>query len=145
MKKIIILFLLVIVVGCSDVHSPGTSPQNNGLSSQWAGTYEGVGFLTYEAVYIFEEQRNVTLRITDMLDDWIKVQVYVRPATPLTPVFNMEYKVLNSSNLFHGTLEGSFYYDIAIRKSGSRVWGGLQITDQNGVEQWELNFFNVTK
>ena len=135
-----LLILLVMVAGCEDPYAPGNTPQNNEFSGDWAGTYSGIGRLTCAALNVNGEQRSVTVRFTDLNNNWLRVELFMTPPPPVSPIYRVEGEVATMSR-FNPNFESNGHHFITnFVRSGNTLHpgSGVVITDINGNEQWRM-------
>ncbi len=135
-----LLILLVLGIGCEDPYAPGITPQNNEFSGEWAGTYTGVGLLTCTTLNVNSEQRSVTVRFTDLNDNWLRVELYMTPPTPVSPIYRVEGEVTTMSR-FNPNYESNGHHFITnFFRGGNQLHpgSGIVVTDINGNEQWRM-------
>jgi hypothetical protein len=135
-----LLILLVLAAGCEDPYAPGTTPQNNEFSGNWAGTYTGIGLLTCTTLNVNSEPRSVTVRFTDLNNNWLRVELFMTPSTPVSPLYRVEGEVTGMSRFNPNFQHNGHHFITNFVRSGNELQpgSGIVITDTNGNEQWRM-------
>jgi len=86
----LLLLAAIAAAGCSPIAVPGPEGDNS-LSGPWHGDYAGAGCFTNPAFVIENLDVQVTVRITDIGDNHIRIALFVSPQNAAySPVLHLE-------------------------------------------------------
>ena len=93
-RRSLSVFLLAAfgVGACAPADGPTLNGEtDNRFSGPWNGVYEGTGFFSNPALFIRDQSVDVTVQITDLGNNDLRVQLFLRPQTSAySPVLRLE-------------------------------------------------------
>lgn len=112
---------------CSPADWPTlTGDTDNRFSGPWDGVYEGTGFFSNPALSIRELSVNVTVQVTDLGDNAIRVQLFLRPPNnAYSPVLRLEGPMTSVQYADLLNLHELSHHHASLTRNGDGVISGL--------------------
>lgn len=112
---------------CAPVVWPSLDSENdNRFSGPWDGVYEGTGVFSNPGLQIRNRHVNVTVQITDLGSNAIRVQLFFRPPTSeYSPVLRLEgsLEAVNYADLLN--YHDMFYHHASLSRTAAGAVSGL--------------------
>jgi hypothetical protein len=128
---------------CAPADWPTLSGENdNRFSGPWDGVYEGTGSFSNPALQIRDRRVNVTVQITDLGNNEIRVQLFFRPPTnDYSPVLRLEGALSSAAYADLLNLHDVSYHHASLARSATGAVSGLMGVD--GIDEQSYWFCTV--
>lgn len=116
---------------CAPADWPTLNGDNdNRFSGPWDGVYEGTGVFSNPALQIRDRHVNVTVQITDLGSNSIRVQLFFRPPTnDYSPVLRLEGALSSADYADLINLHDVSYHHASLARSATGAISGLLEVD----------------
>ena len=120
---------------CAPADWPTLNGENdNRYSGPWDGVYEGTGTFSNPALQIRDRSVNVTVQITDLGNNEIRVQLFFRPQTnDYSPVLRLEGPLSRANYADLINLHDVFYHHASLARTTAGAISGLM--GVNGIDE----------
>lgn len=115
---------------------------DNRFSGPWDGFYEGTGVFSNPSLQIRGRHVNVTVQITDLGNNSIRVQLFFRPPTnDYSPVLRLEGPMSSADYADLLNLHDVSYHHASLARTAAGVVSGLM--DVDGIDEQSYWFCTV--